>query len=121
MDIINNDSLSLTLDALNEAFFYGKVLAPDEKQQAAFWLSARQGKPGSYAGMFAPTEQDLREGIYLFTGEKITSKAAAKHILGEETCRALLRLDVPNDDVKESLYRASIGMIGRLSPTTGIY
>ena len=120
MDIINENSLSLTIDALNDAFFYKKLLAPEDKLEVARWLADRQGKPGSYAGMFAPAEADYREAR-LFTGEKINSAAATQHILGEESCRALLLLDVPDSDIKDRLFRASVGMVGRMGPTTGFY
>jgi hypothetical protein len=121
MDIINHNSLYLTLDNLNEAFFMEKPLSQPDKDRVARWLAGRQGKPGSYHGMFAPTEHDLTHGVRLFSGEIIVSKAAIKHILGEETCRALLQLDVPDSDVREALQRAAGVMMARLSTTTGFY
>ncbi len=125
MGIINENSLTLTLDALNEAFFFDKALTSAKKTETAKWLAGRQGKPGSYAGMFAPTRYDFENGAQLFTGEKIPSKAATSNILGQETCRALLRLNVPDNGVQEALSRATRGMMDRLNekstPTTGYY
>ena len=121
MNIVNHDSLSLTLDAVNEAFFYRKPLTQLQKEQVSKWIASRQGKPGSYANMFAPTGLDLNEGATLFTGERVQSRAATRHILGEEACRALIQLDVSITGVREALERASLGMISRLTPKSGIY
>lgn len=121
IDIINHDSLYLTLDNLNEAFFMEKTLSQPDKERVARWLAGKQGKPGSYHGMFAPTEYDLYVETRLFTGEKLNSRAATRHILGEEACRALLQLDVPDNDVREALQRATGVMMSRLGPATGYY
>jgi len=64
--------------------------------------------------MFAPTEKDFKNDIKLFTGEKVTSRAAIGHILGEEACRALIVLDVKIPSVKDALKRATKGMLNRL-------
>jgi hypothetical protein len=114
MAIIDESSLAATLDALNDAFFHRRPPAAQQRQQAAAWIAARQGAPGSYADMFAPTEQDLREGIRVYTGEAIDSGAATGHILGEEACRALILLNVPNPGVKAALERARAGMLSRV-------
>jgi len=121
MNIVNQDSLSLTLDAVNEAFFYNEPLTRLQKEQVAEWIAGRQGKPGSYANMFAPTEFDLKEGARLFTGERVQSGAATRHILGEEACRVLIQMDVSITGVREALERASLGMMGRLTPESGTY
>ncbi len=125
MGIINENSLALTLDAINEAIFFDKSLSSSEKYKVSNWLAERQGKPGSYFGMFAPTEYDLKNGVQVFTGEKISSRGAIKHILGEETCRALIRLSVPDNNIQEALNRATQGITERLnerwSLTTGYY
>ena len=125
MGIINENSLALTLDSLNDSFFFDKPLTSEEKTETAQWLAGRQGKPGSYCGMFAPTRYDFETGTQLFTGEKIPSKAATGNILGQETCRALLRLNVSDNNVQEALDRATRGMMARLnerlSPDTGYY
>jgi len=114
VDIVNYHSLSLTLDALNEAFFYQQPLTQLQKEQVAEWIASRQGKPGSYANMFAPTESDFTEGARLFTGERVRSKAGTAHVLGEEACRALILLDIADNGVRNALGRASHGMSDRL-------
>ncbi|MBT7789016.1 MAG: hypothetical protein HN757_09060, partial [Calditrichaeota bacterium] len=112
--MLNKDSLAVTLDAINESHFSGKPVKNSESEKLSTWIASRQGLNGAYAGMFAPTEMDYRNGIRLFTGERITSGAATGHILGEEACRALILLDSPDENVKRSLTRASEGMISVL-------
>jgi hypothetical protein len=114
--LINQNSPASTLDAVNEAFFHNRELSKSEKAQAAKWIASRQGLPGSYADMFAPTEKDFKTGLTLFTGEKITSRVGLSHILGQESCRALLLLNVKSADVKSALKRASAGFMEYMKP-----
>ncbi len=114
MKLVKPKSLAETLDAVNEAFFYNRSLPESERERVAKWIAGRQGKPGSYANMFAPTTKDYKEGARLFTGEMVRSGAATGHILGEEACRALILLDVRATAIRDALHRASVGMIGRL-------
>lgn len=114
MNIINTKSLAETIDNLNETFFYKQTLTKTQKEQAAKWISGRQGMPGAYWNMFAPTETDYRNGIRLFTGEWITSGAATGHILGEEASRALLLLNLQDKSVKNSLNNAIDGLFNAL-------
>jgi len=114
MKIVSENSLALTLDALNEAFFYERRLTKIEKLAAAKWIAGRRGKPGSYAGMFAPTDKDFKQGIKVFTGEPVRSNAATGHILGEEACRALILLKISNPEVKAALNRANDEFLTRL-------
>jgi len=111
--MVRHSSLAATLDAVNEAFLFEHPPSRKARKAAAEWIVGRQGLPGSYAGMFAPTEQDLREGIRLFTGERLQTRAGVAHILGEEACRALILLDVRASDVKKALARARSGMLER--------
>ena len=117
MKIIHLNSLAATLDALSEIFFFGYSLSKSQRAKIAKWIAGRQGLPGSYAKMFAPTEYDFKRGIRLFTGERIRSKAATGHILGEEACRALILLNVRSTDVQVALQRATQGMLRRLAPS----
>ena len=110
MNLLHTRSLAETLDAVGESLFFGRTVSGAEVHRVAAWLTSRQGLPGSYAGMFAPTSQDYRDGIRLFTGERINSGAATGHILGEETCRMLLLLGVDTPEVKQSLARATRSM-----------
>ena len=114
MTIVDPNSLAATLDAVNEALFLGRPLSKAQREGAAKWIAARQGLPGSYAGMFAPTEKDAKEGIRLFTGERLQSRGGAAHVLGEEACRALILLDVSLVGVRDAQARACRGMVARL-------
>jgi hypothetical protein len=116
MRSVNEGSLALTLDAVNEAVFIGRRISRPVRVQAATWIAGRQGMPGSYADMFAPTQQDFA-GARLFTGETIASRAATGHILGEEAIRALQLLGVKTPGVRTALARAKEGMEGRVMDT----
>ncbi len=111
MKVVHPMSLSQTIDAINEAFFYKRSLQKNERKKAAQWIVTRQGKSGAYGSMFAPTAKDFREGIRVFTGERITSNAAIGHVLGEEACRALILLHIPGKEVDHALQAASHGML----------
>jgi hypothetical protein len=124
MNVLHPDSLASTLDAVNEAHFFQRPVLESHRTQVAEWVAGRQGKPGSYASMFAPTQHDFDDGIRLFTGERVGSRAATGHILGEEACRALIVLGVHSADVDDALHRASLGMMNRLEASgrlSGLY
>lgn len=112
--ILNKQSLAKTIDNLNDSFFYGKKIPVKEKKEVAEWIASRQGLPKSYANMFAPTVADFKSGIKVFTGDRVTSGAATGHILGEETCRALILLNDKRKSVKNSLELATESMLERL-------
>ena len=112
--LINTSSLSATVDAINGARFDGRTLTAADRREAARWIAGRQGLPGSYADMFAGFPAERTKGIVLFTGERITS-ASARHILGEETSRALRHLRVQDSTVTDALGRADAGMMQCLS------
>jgi len=114
MAIVDPDSLAGTLDAVNEALFFGWPLTKTQRTEAAQWIAGRQGGPRAYTGMFAPTEADFGQGMRVFTGERIRSGAGTAHVLGEEACRALRLLEVPLAGVRAALERATAGMQERL-------
>ena len=108
--LINRTSLSQTVDAINAAHFYGRTIAIAERVQAARWIAARQGLPEAYGGTFAGFPSERSKGIVLFTGERIAS-ASARHILGEETSRALRQLRVRDPNVTRALEGADEGLM----------
>ena len=110
MHLLNPKSLGATLDTVNETFFYNQPISKSEKLKVANWIAERQGQPGSYAGMFAPTGSDIKQGFKVFTGEPVRSGAATSHILGEEACRALILLEVKTPAVKKALALATAGI-----------
>ena len=117
MVTLNTQSLAKTVDAVNDAFFHRRHLTQPNRKELAWRIAQRRGKPGSYAGMFAPTDVDVRNGIRVYTGELVRSGAAIGHILGEEACRALILLGVEDSTVREALERATNGMLRRLRQT----
>jgi hypothetical protein len=109
MGIVHPGSLIATVDAVNEAFFQGQAVPKAEAAKAAAWIADRQGLPGAYRGMFAPTGADFRKGATLFTGETMRSRAGCAHVMGEEACRALLLLG-GGRRAKDALSRATAWM-----------
>jgi len=105
------NSLAALVDRIEQKRYFGQKTPARELLGAAREIASRQGLPGSYAGMFAPTRLDFRRGIRVFTGEPVRSGAATAHILGEECCRLLLKLDVKDRLVSAALARAEAGML----------
>jgi len=115
------NSLAALVDSIEQKRYFGQKIPARELLAATREIASRQGLPGSYAGMFAPTRLDFRRGIRVFTGEPVRSGAATAHILGEECCRLLLRLDVKDRLVSAALARAEAGMLERLKPPERIH
>jgi len=111
MVVVNTDSLAETLDAANDVLFHRRRLAEPNREELARWIAQTSGRPGSYAGMFAPTDTDLRNGVRVYTGEMIRSRAGISHVLGEEACRTLILLGVRDSVIAEALERATAGML----------
>lgn len=112
--MIQQDSLSRTLDAAEEVAFENRTLPSAERKQVAQWIAARQGLPGAHSNTFAAFESERREGIVAFTGERFTN-ASARHIVGEEACRVLRWLDVHDAKVQAALERADAGLMRNLA------
>jgi hypothetical protein len=108
--VISRTSLSQTVDRLNAAQFDGRTLPAIERGEVARWIAARQGLSGAYGGTFAGFPSERSRGIVLFTGERIAS-ASARHILGEETSRALRLLRVRDRSVTGALEAADAGLM----------
>lgn len=107
-------SLAKTVDAVNDAFFFGRTIPAAEREKIALWIASRQGLPGSYADMFAPTAADLKNGVTIFTGERIAPSASLRHVIGEEASRALILLKPKAKQATLALRRATDGMLARL-------
>jgi len=113
MSYLDRSSLGATLDSVSEAQCFGKTIPEAQRQSVARWIAGRQGLPGAYAGMFAPTERDAL-GSRLFTGEAVHSRVGVAHLLGEEGCRILASLRVEDRAVQAALGRAVEGMSIRI-------
>jgi hypothetical protein len=103
--MIHPDSLGATLDAINAAFFYQRPPSRAQKEAATRWLLERQFESGQHAGLFAPTGRDYKDGVRLFTGEKLKTLLATRNILGSEAARALTLFDLPSAEVQSALER----------------
>ncbi len=113
MDLISPDSLSQTVDAVNEAVFYDRTLTSAAKQKVAAWIAARHALPGAFAGTFALFDHDRRDGVRLFTDERAEC-APARHIIGPEACRVLRLLGAPAG--MEALASSSESLSRRVGP-----
>ena len=83
MKLLYENSLALTVNAVNDVFTFGEKVSSAEKKKTAEFIAGRQGLQYAYAGTFSPTKKDLAEGALLYTGERMKSDAATRHILGE--------------------------------------
>ncbi len=106
MNILNENSLALTLHNLNDKILLEEKISEQEKVLIARWISSLQGKPGSYRGMFAIPPADKQNETRVFTGEVLNSNASLRHILGEEALHALLWLDIKEDFVQKAIHNA---------------
>lgn len=91
--LVHVHSLASTLDALDEALFYERKIPDQDLCEAAVWLARRQARSGEWAGMFAPTSLDYRQGVVLFSGERLRTRLGARNVLTSEAARALALCD----------------------------
>ena len=88
MKILHTNSLIETVDAFNEAV-YLKYPWQQEAKPLIAWMDSRLGKDRAYAGSYALTESDWNREFRLFTGEKVSTRAARSHIIAEESTRIM--------------------------------
>lgn len=105
--------LSDAIDRVNAAQFWNEKLPVTDRKQLAKIISDSYGKPGAYAGTFALSSSEARAGVLLFTGERAVS-ASAKHISGEEACRALRILNVTDKSIRKNLDEATKSLMNCL-------
>jgi len=117
MEPAATQSLAGVLDSLNDALFHGHDMPAARKQQAALWIAARQGQAGAYRGvLYAPTPDDRKLQVRLFTGETVQSNAGLRCKLGFEAAAMLVRLDVDVPAVRQAMERTYAGMHDRMLP-----
>lgn len=91
MEVLNRDSLTRTLRNLEGARLAGRPPEDRGVREALDWVAGRLGRPDSYRGLFAPTAADLEEKQPALTGEfGGCGRECARHMLGEESVRALI-------------------------------
>lgn len=110
--MIPTDSLSHTIDILNEAIFFDRPLSDQDKKQAADFILGRQYPSGPHAGLFAPTEKDFAESVFLFTGERLHTQLGPRNILSAEAARAILLLDLSSPEMEEAMDRVQRKLLG---------
>lgn len=112
MTLISSSSLAQTLDAVNDAFFFGRDIPLRQREETAAFIAARLHQPHAYANTFGLFESEL-PGIRLFTGE-LATRASARHIAGEEACRALRLLNAKCPAARAALQDATASLRQRL-------
>lgn len=115
MHYLNTNSLFQTVDQVSEALFFDREIDDKEKTGIVNFILDQQGKPGTYADTFAPTEKDLTHDLVLFTGEKIKTNAGRCHMIGEEASRILRLIGGGSDKVREALDKADDGLLSRIN------
>ncbi|MEM2129797.1 MAG: hypothetical protein QXZ70_04280 [Candidatus Bathyarchaeia archaeon] len=89
--LLVQESLQETVYRLEETRLGFRKSSSEETQKALNWILGKQGLKYSYRGLFAPTEKDMTEGFQTLTGEQFLGRnALSRHILGEETLRAVI-------------------------------
>ncbi|HEY0866349.1 MAG TPA: hypothetical protein VGE01_03165, partial [Fimbriimonas sp.] len=116
MRLIYADSLGKTVDTINEALFFGEKMDLATREAAAEWIATRARMAGAYEPeMIAPTAKDCEQGFRLFTGEIVRSGAGVRHVLGEEACRTLIKLEVDDECVDRAIEGTTKAMERHLS------
>ena len=95
--------------------FYGEKMSEKEKAGIIEFILSQQGKPGTYADTFAPTEHDFNCSLSLFTGERIKTNAGRSHMIGEEASRILRLIGAQNESVQRALEKADLGLLSRIN------
>lgn len=118
---LNRNSLYLTVDNLNQTLFNKNEgeISSFEKKEISEWIAGRRGLKNSYWEMFAPTDKDY-EGIKLYTGDSLTSKASIGHILSEESLRILYLLGIRNEKVDGAIAAAKAGLSNAIKRSYGL-
>jgi len=89
--LLIQESLQETVYRQEETRLGFRKNSAEETQTALNWILGRQGLKYSYRGLFAPTENDMTEGLQTLTGERFSGRPAlSRHILGEEALRTVV-------------------------------
>jgi hypothetical protein len=114
MIYLDKTSLAKTIDNVSEALLFGFDINEREKLEIADFIIKQHGTPYSYANTFAPTDEDMKRDLILFTGEKIKSKAGKCHTLGEEASRILRKLKIEDQRIHIALRESDEGLQKRI-------
>lgn len=108
--LINEGSLSATIDAISVRLASGQPLPEAEQEVAVGWLLARQTRSGRSAGLFESFPGEFELGVRLFTGERLRTRTAMRSVLTLESARILCLLGDGREDVRDALSRTAIAM-----------
>lgn len=107
-------TLAAVVDEVNEKRLLGKPLNGDRRATLCRFVAERQDQPGAYGGLFAPVEGELARGYRFFTGERVTTNAGSRHVLGEEALRALVLMQPRAQSARAAIDRAADWVAKRL-------
>ncbi len=115
MKHVVKNSLSRTLDNVNDSIFFGQKISRSEKENISSYISSRFDLPHSYRGLFAPEKGDRKGGVNFFTGEPIKSGASIAHILSEESIRILKLMNSKTAGSRDTLKKSTFRLTEMLS------
>lgn len=104
MELQIANTLTESIDRCNLAFFENQPLTALERYEMVHGIAAN---------LESETAELGGEDLYLFTGERLRTRAAASSILLEESARALILLDSPTVDGVMALEAARRRLAGK--------
>lgn len=93
-----------TLDIVNEAFLYEQPLPAAHREAFAEQIVSQSSK-------LSQTTEVFTEGLRLFSGEKLRTRFAARHILQEESARVLTLLAARTVDTRKTLGQINASLL----------
>ncbi len=108
--LIDEASLSETIDAVSVRLAAGEPLASAEREDVVAWLLDRQIQAGRGGGMFVPFPGEYAGGVRLFTGERVRTQLATRNVLTLESVRILFALAGERGAVRGALAHTSVAM-----------
>jgi hypothetical protein len=106
MCLIHPISLTATIDACSEEFFYHKTIPAPLRKDLAAMLTSRQILSGSNSGFFIPFAAEPKDQIRMFTGETLHTELASRHLPLIEATRLLTLLALESEASHNSIQLA---------------
>lgn len=108
--LIDEASLSRTIEAISARLAGGDLLSAAEREDVVAWLLGRRTRAERGGEMFAPVPGEFEAGVRLITGERLRTRVAARNVLTLESTRLLSVLAGKRADVGNALARTSLAM-----------
>jgi hypothetical protein len=108
--LIDETSLSETIDAISVRLAADEPLPMAEREDVVAFLLGRQVQAGRDRGIFAPFPGEFEAGVRLFTGERLRTRVATRNVLTLESARILSALAGDRAAVRSALARSSVAM-----------